>query len=192
MDEYSVAINDPIKVVHKDRQKILLVWCVLFLTFALGVITWRMYEIQKQVVALESNVESINYDLYILSSDLSSVSAIANNANMWAHSHSYSDERLKSSLATIDDPVGKLLMINGGYFNWNDKASSLYHLNGRELGVLAQDVEVVFPELVYQDSNGYKQVDYSRLTAVLIEAIRQQQREIENVELRLLGIETER
>jgi hypothetical protein len=222
MDKNTVAIDAPARIPITSRQKILLVWAVILITVALGVIVWRLIEYQGIIVrlndelvqaryqitslerdltfldnditslrgAVASDIRSLNSEISGLSSYLNSVAALAENANRYAHSHPYSDSRLKFDLTPIDDPLEKLLAVQGGYFTWNHSAKEFYHPGReREIGVLAQDVEVVFPELVYTDPNGYKQVDYARLTAVLVEAIRQQQIEIENLDLRLSAMD---
>jgi hypothetical protein len=50
----------------------------------------------------------------------------------------------------------------------------------KQIGVIAQDVEKSFPELVYTDKDGLKSVDYDKLGAILIEAVKEQQRTIDN------------
>jgi uncharacterized protein YlxW (UPF0749 family) len=47
--------------------------------------------------------------------------------------------------------------------------------------VIAQEIETVFPELVSSDSNGYKSVSYEKISAVLVEAIKEQQAQISNL-----------
>ena len=49
----------------------------------------------------------------------------------------------------------------------------------RQIGFSAQEVEKLFPEVVTTDANGYKSVDYGRLTPVLVEAIKEQQKQID-------------
>ncbi|MBT8420744.1 MAG: tail fiber domain-containing protein [Gammaproteobacteria bacterium] len=55
----------------------------------------------------------------------------------------------------------------------------------RQIGVIAQELEKEFPELVSTDNEGYKSVAYSKLTAVLIEAIKAQQSRISELEVRI-------
>jgi hypothetical protein len=62
-------------------------------------------------------------------------------------------------------------------------------LAGRNIGLIAQEVEQVAPELVHTDAAGYKLVDYSRLAAVLVEAIKEQQGLVEAVRDRLAVLE---
>ena len=55
----------------------------------------------------------------------------------------------------------------------------------RQLGFSAQEVEKLFPEVVTTDANGYKSVDYGRLTPVLVEAIKEQQKQIDAQQLQV-------
>jgi len=81
-------------------------------------------------------------------------------------SGSPSDIRLKNNIATLQDPLGIIRKLRGVTFNWIDG-------NLPSLGVIAQELESVLPELVSTDTNGMKQVDYSKLAAVFIESIKQ-------------------
>lgn len=80
-----------------------------------------------------------------------------------------SDERLKNMGPRIDHALDKLLRINGVSYTWKDPARG----SGPQIGVGAQTVEKVFPELVQTGSDGIKSVDYQRLTAPIIEALRE-------------------
>jgi hypothetical protein len=86
-----------------------------------------------------------------------------------------SDARLKTHVATLTNALEKLEQLRGVSFEWNEQSESLGHASGQsDIGVIAQEVETVFPELVNTSStDGYKAVDYSRLTAVLIEAVKE-------------------
>lgn len=66
------------------------------------------------------------------------------------------------------------------------KASSA--LSGEFLGLVAQDVQAVVPEVVYEDSGGYKHIRYAHLTALLIEAVKEQQAAIEQLRTRLVTL----
>ncbi|MFC4584931.1 tail fiber domain-containing protein [Sphaerisporangium corydalis] len=70
------------------------------------------------------------------------------------------------------------------------RAARLAEVDRPEIGVLAQDVERVLPELVHTDKAGYKSVDYGKLTAVLIEAIKEQQSQIRTLDTRLTTLTT--
>jgi hypothetical protein len=75
----------------------------------------------------------------------------------------FSDARLKTNVRTIDDAVNKVSQMRGVYFSKDDKES---------VGVIAQEIEKVLPEVVYNDYE-YKSVAYGNIVGVLIEAIKE-------------------
>jgi len=86
-----------------------------------------------------------------------------------------SDIRLKQDVQSLSgSSLQKLLSLRGVSFSYSDPEKAKY-LSGKQLGVIAQDVEAVFPELVGTDSRGFKFVRYDHLIAPTIEAIREQQ-----------------
>jgi hypothetical protein len=92
-----------------------------------------------------------------------------------------SDIRFKKNINNIENSLEKVLKMQGVTYNWKteeypDKGFS----RETEIGVIAQEVEKVFPELVNTDDEGYKSVQYSHIVPVLIEAIKEQQKIIEN------------
>jgi len=80
-----------------------------------------------------------------------------------------SDARLKDDIQPLNDALSSVLQLQGKTYRWKED----HHK--QDIGLIAQEVEQVFPELVDQDANGFKAIAYSRLTAVLIEAIKEQQ-----------------
>ena len=95
-----------------------------------------------------------------------------------------SDERLKDNIELISNPIEKVQALKGVTWNWNDNADELQQ-SLPNVGVIAQDVEKVLPELVTDRDNGYKGVDYAKLTGLLIEAIKEQQKEIDSLKEKL-------
>lgn len=95
-----------------------------------------------------------------------------------------SDERLKDNIELISNPIEKVQSLKGVTWNWNDNADELQQ-SLPNVGVIAQDVEKVLPELVTDRDNGYKGVDYAKLTGLLIEAIKEQQKEIDSLKEKL-------
>jgi len=86
-----------------------------------------------------------------------------------------SDERLKTNVQQLSNVLDKVEKIRGVAFDWNSTYEAMGRSTGhREIGVIAQEVEAQFPELVttWGDQN-YRAVDYGRLTAVLIEAVKE-------------------
>lgn len=88
-----------------------------------------------------------------------------------------SDERLKNIGPRISNALDKLLQINGVNYTWKDVSYG----SGPQIGVGAQTVEKVFPELVQTGIDGYKSVDYQRLTAPIIEALRELKADNDNL-----------
>jgi hypothetical protein len=88
-----------------------------------------------------------------------------------------SDIQLKSNLVIITDPIEKVKALNGYTY---DRVGSLV----REAGVVAQEVQSVLPEVVSQE-NGYLSVAYGNMVALLIEAIKDQQKQIDELKKKL-------
>ena len=65
-----------------------------------------------------------------------------------------------------------ILQLQGKTYHWKEDTA---FTNKQDIGLVAQEVEKVFPELVAENEQGYKGIAYSKLTAVLIEAIKEQQ-----------------
>jgi hypothetical protein len=102
-----------------------------------------------------------------------------------------SDARLKRNLKPLTDVMEKLEQIHGVSFEWKAQPQSRERSTEmREIGVVAQEVEAVFPELVSTwGTEGYKAVDYGSLTAVLIEAVKQLRSENGVLQSRLEALE---
>ncbi len=102
------------------------------------------------------------------------------NGSIWANGTTYaSDERFKQNITAIQSPLQKLVQING--VEYEMKTGSFQKNNfqkGRQMGLLAQNVEKIVPEAV-NEIDGYKGVDYARLVPLLIEAIKEQQKQID-------------
>ncbi|NOZ63174.1 MAG: tail fiber domain-containing protein [Calditrichaeota bacterium] len=91
-----------------------------------------------------------------------------------------SDIKLKKNIADIKNPLKKLLNIKGVSYNWKTLEYKDRELpEGKHFGVISQELEKVFPEMVKTDENGEKGVAYNEIIPVLIEAIKQQQKMIE-------------
>lgn len=101
-----------------------------------------------------------------------------------------SDIRLKKDIEPISEPIKKLMEISGVTYKWNeeylkDKEVDGYFVRETEVGVIAQEVEKVLPEVVATRENGYKAVRYEKLVALLIEAVKDQQHQIDELKARL-------
>ncbi len=122
---------------------------------------------------------------------------LAVNGTVRANSYVYnSDRRYKSDIEVLSSPLDNLLKISG--YSYHNKLS-----DKADIGVIAQEVEAVYPALVQTDADGYKSVAYGNLIAPIIEAIRElatkidnlftlyvsQQAKIDTLEARLLKLE---
>ncbi|MBO1350453.1 MAG: tail fiber domain-containing protein [Hormoscilla sp. GUM202] len=87
-----------------------------------------------------------------------------------------SDAKQKQNIQTIKDGLSKLMDLRGVTYQWKDGKEAVPQAT--HLGLVAQEVEKVFPELVSTDSQGMKSLNYSGLIAPLIEAIKNQQEQI--------------
>ena len=88
---------------------------------------------------------------------------------------SSSDKRLKDNLTRIENPLKKLEKLGGYSFDWNDKQDTY---EGHDYGVIAQEIEEIMPEIVTTRDNGYKAVKYEKLIPLLIESIKELNKDI--------------
>jgi hypothetical protein len=94
-----------------------------------------------------------------------------------------SDVRFKQNVRPLTDALASVLALRGVRYTWN--ALGIQHggiAGAEQVGVLAQEIEKLYPELVSTDAQGYKAVNYAQLTPVLIEALKEQQRQIETLQ----------
>jgi hypothetical protein len=92
-----------------------------------------------------------------------------------------SDERLKDNVTPISNAVEKIKLIGGYEFDWNGLSKN----TGHDVGVIAQEVEKVLPEVVTTRDTGFKAVKYDRLTALLIQANKELIERVEYLESKL-------
>jgi len=95
-----------------------------------------------------------------------------------------SDRRAKRNIARIDEALEKIIQINGVTWKWISNGIT-------DMGVIAQDVEKVFPELVVTDANGRKAVKYGNLVGPLIEAVKILKSEIETSKVKIEDLKIE-
>ena len=96
-----------------------------------------------------------------------------------------SDARIKENVVEISDCISKVQAMRGVYYNRTD-----FNTEVTKVGVIAQEVEAVLPELVLESpETGLKSVAYSELTSVLINAIKEQQEIIEDLKTRITKLE---
>jgi hypothetical protein len=118
----------------------------------------------------------------------------------------YSDERLKTKTGNIENALDKIKQLNGFYYINNDLAKSFgYKEEKTQVGLSAQEVQSVLPEVVtlapfdteFDENNqsvgsksgeNYLTVNYDKLVPLLIEAIKEQQSQIEELKSKLDGL----
>jgi len=86
-----------------------------------------------------------------------------------------SDMRLKKNITPISEALEKVLKLQGVTYEWKKEEMG----KGVHLGLIAQEVEKILPEIVDTDNDGFKSIQYSVLVAVLIEAMKEQQLALE-------------
>jgi len=101
---------------------------------------------------------------------------------------STSDERLKENFEPIGSATEKISQLTGYTFDWIPMEGIHVH-SGHDIGVKAQEVEKVLPEIVEDRGNGYKAVKYEKLTALLIQAVNEQQKQIEDLTTKISWLE---
>ena len=111
--------------------------------------------------------------------------------------HTHSDARLKKNIEPIPSSLTKVLQLNPVYYEWREdilpSAFVKNHRQGRQIGLVAQEVEEIIPEVVREEKiydGEWKGVNYEKLTAVLIGAVKEQQEQIEELKTRIAVLES--
>ena len=94
-----------------------------------------------------------------------------------------SDERYKDNVTPIENPNEKLKQIGGYTFDWNDKHEVFK--GQHDVGVIAQEIEKVLPEIVETRESGYKAVKYEKIVALLIESNKELLKRVEELESKI-------
>jgi hypothetical protein len=124
-------------------------------------------------ISLGSGTPS-NYRLYVAGSGYATSNWVS------------SDVRWKKDINPLKDSLSKVLKLQGVNYQWNTKDyPNKGFTAGEQIGLIAQDTEKVIPELVNTDKDGYKAVSYEKLTAVLVEAMKEQQKQIDGLKAEL-------
>jgi hypothetical protein len=109
---------------------------------------------------------------------------------VWAKNDitAFSDERVKTNLQKIEGALDKVSNINGYTFTRTDYTNET-DKNKRHVGVIAQEIQRVIPELVHENDKGMLSVAYGNMTALLIEALKEERQKREALEKRLERLE---
>ena len=101
-----------------------------------------------------------------------------------------SDFRFKKNILTLNGALDKVQNLRGVSYNWRTtQFTERGFADKRSIGIIAQEVEKVVPEVVHTGSDGYKGVEYSKLVPLLIEAIKEQQEEISSLSQKIKVLE---
>ena len=93
---------------------------------------------------------------------------------------STSDKRLKDNITPIENALNKISQVQGIEFDWVEK-EGVHGNEGHDVGVIAQEIEKVLPEVVTTRDNGYKAVKYEKIIPLLVEAIKELQAEVQEL-----------
>ena len=131
-----------------------------------GSSSWRWYYAQAHTcMGINGSTTSSSYGCYITGSVYTT------------GSYSSSDARFKTNIKTIDNSIDKVMNMRGVYYDWNDDHKEEKG-EGRQVGVIAQELNEVLPEAVIHTEEDEYSVDYGKITGVLIEAIKDLKNEI--------------
>ena len=104
----------------------------------------------------------------------------------WDTDDDSSDERFKHNIRRLTGALDSTLMLRGVRHDWrHDDFEDRHFPETESIGFIAQEVEAIFPELVETENDGYKKVRYAKVTALLVEALREQQADIETQDARI-------
>ena len=100
-----------------------------------------------------------------------------------------SDITLKDNVRPIESAIFKVQQIRGVEFDWNEKAGKIEQEKGHDVGLIAQEVEKVLPEVIQIREDGIKAIAYEKVVPLLVEAIKEQQTLIEDLSNRIKTLE---
>jgi len=93
-----------------------------------------------------------------------------------------SDRRLKTNIETLGNVLQKIDQLRGVKFEYKDQHK---YASGAKIGVIAQELQKVYPAMVTTGKDGFLKVDYTQLTGMLIQAVKEQQKQIEELQTRM-------
>jgi hypothetical protein len=93
-----------------------------------------------------------------------------------------SDIRLKENIQPIENALEKVNQISGNTYDWKEGYDEVHSHKGNDIGVIAQEIEQILPQIVTNRDNGYKAVQYEKIIPLLIEAIKELSAKIDILE----------
>lgn len=100
-----------------------------------------------------------------------------------------SDKNLKTNIKNIDEPLNKLQKINGVTFDWDESKQEIY--SGSDIGVIAQEIEQILPDVVCTREDGYKAVKYEKIIPLLIESVKELTALVETLQTKIANLENQ-
>jgi hypothetical protein len=102
--------------------------------------------------------------------------------------YSTSDSRLKENITPIANALDKVKSLTGVEFDWKEETKDVHGYEGHDVGVIAQEVQAVLPEAIRTNDSGYLSVRYEKMIALLIEGMKEQQNQIDELKAKLDGL----
>ncbi len=102
-----------------------------------------------------------------------------------------SDKRYKNNIQPITDALAKVRTLNGVTWEWNDDVSDVTKA-APKTGLIAQEVQAVLPEVVKEKEDGYLGLDYAKMMGLMVEAIKEQQLQIEKLQLEVVDLKRQK
>lgn len=93
-----------------------------------------------------------------------------------------SDKKLKDNIRKLKNCLSKIKKISSIYFDWNENQQTY---RGRDIGLIAQEVESEFPQAVCETKEGYKKIDYQKMIPVLVSSIQEQEERINKIKQKI-------
>jgi hypothetical protein len=157
-----------------------------------GVITFTPPDLSTYLIAT-SNVNTVIRSLGVATTSYGNIGEIRAIDNITAYFSS--DARLKENVEDIANAVTTVSAIGGKTFDWTDEyinhhgGEDGYFVQKQDFGVIAQDVQAVFPRAVRTRQDGMLAVDYEKLTAVAFAAIRELSSEMQDLKAKIQDLE---
>jgi hypothetical protein len=96
-----------------------------------------------------------------------------------------SDQRLKENVTPIENALEKVKSLTGVEFDWIEEHKHIHGYEGHDTGIIAQQVQAVMPTAVRTNDSGYLSVRYEKMIALLIEGMKEQQNQIDELKAKL-------
>jgi hypothetical protein len=134
----------------------------------------------RQEVNQNANADAASFGIRYYSNSLQNIGLLIygnGNAELSGDLTEISDARYKKNISSFTGALNKIRQLRGVTYNWIDEKKG----TTEQIGFIAQELEKVFPQLVMTNKEGYKSVAYSHVIPVLVEAIKEQQQQIDEL-----------